>query len=169
MPLYAATSVLNAQNPRDGREGAVAPAHAAEGQQDGGGEASGDEADAQRSREEDARRVAVADGPAHEVGVGLAAEGGLDGPDEAPESGWVRGVGEGLNGGLLLPGGQVQLAGGPLHDVRRDDPVDFLAERLDCDWSGGQLPLPLHKTLRGGILQGCLAPATAKASEACER
>ena len=72
----------DAQDESNGREGPVAPAGVAEGQDDADGEAGDDEADAEGARKEDARWVAVADGPADKVGVGLSAERGLDGVDD---------------------------------------------------------------------------------------
>ena len=40
---------------------------------------------------------------------------------------------EGLESGLLLPGGEVELARGAVHDVSCNDAVNLVAERLDRD------------------------------------
>jgi hypothetical protein len=51
----------------------------------------------------------------------------------------VRRVREGLERGFLFDFCQVELPRRVVHDVRRDDPVEFLAEGLDGDLVGGGL------------------------------
>lgn len=90
------------QHPPDRRQRAPPARARRQRQQHRGNDTRDDQSCAEDAREEYPRRVAVADGPADEVGVGLAAEGGLDGADDVAQRRGVRGVGEGVEGGFLL-------------------------------------------------------------------
>ena len=61
----------DADDPAYGRQRAPAATRPAQGQEKGGHGGEQDDADAQAAGEEDAGRVAIADGPTDEVGVGL--------------------------------------------------------------------------------------------------
>ena len=84
-----------------------------------------DVGDAGVADEEDAGFVAVADGPADEVGVGLAAEGGFDHVFDEGEGGRVGGVLEGVEDGGAVAVGEVEFSGGVGGEVVGDDAVDF--------------------------------------------
>lgn len=133
--LVGGDECADAYDKGNGGESAVAAAGAAEAQDDASDDAEEDGADTEGASKEDAGWVAVADGPADEVGVGLAAECRLDGVDDEAEGGGVSGVSQSLDGGLLLPGGEVELARGAVHDVSGNDTVNLFAEGLDCDCS----------------------------------
>lgn len=90
------------QHPPDRHQRAPPARARRQRQQHRGNDTRDDQSCAEDAREEYPRRVAVADGPADEVGVGLAAEGGLDGADDVAQRRGVRGVGEGVEGGFLL-------------------------------------------------------------------
>ena len=64
----------NADNPSYRRQSPVAASGAAQGDENGGDEAQQDGGDAETTGEDDARSIAVADGPADEVRVGLTTE-----------------------------------------------------------------------------------------------
>ena len=77
-----------------------------------------------------ARRAAVGDGPADEVGVGLVAEALFGQVAEGREGGGVRGALEGLEDGGADAEGEVEFADGAFGEVVLDHEVDFGAEGL---------------------------------------
>lgn len=96
--------------PADERKHAPPASSGGEGDDEVGDEAGSDGKDAEAAGEDHTRTVAVADGPADEVGVCLSAEGVLDCGDDFAESGWVGGVLEGVKKSLLLTGREVEFA-----------------------------------------------------------
>lgn len=124
----------DAQHPANGRQGAVAAARVGQSQHDGDHGAEQDERDAEPPCKEDARRVAVADGPADEVGVRLTTQRGFDRRDDDAECGRVRRMCKRLKYGFLLLVGEVELPGRVVHDISGDHTVDFFSEGLygDC-------------------------------------
>lgn len=89
----------------------------------------------QVSNEKYARSVAIADGPADEVGVGLAAEVGLDHGLYHRESRRVRSVLEGTENGATGSVGEIQFARGLRGKIVADHSIDFGSEWLDRDWA----------------------------------
>ena len=77
--------------------------------------------------------IAVADGPADEVWVGLAAERGLNCLVDVAEGGWVGGVLQSLQEDDALAGGEIKLAGGIFDNVGANDTVNLLTEWLNGD------------------------------------
>lgn len=104
-------------------------------EEDGPKETGDDQEYAEAASKDNASAVAVADGPADEVWVGLAAEKGLDRFVDVAEGGWVGGVLESLQENDALAGREVELTGGILHDVSTDNAVNLLAEWLNGDYS----------------------------------
>ena len=118
----------------DGRgENAPPSAGAREDEQDRHDEAAECVCDAHRADEEDAGLVAVADGPAHEAGVRLVAERGLDHLDGWCERRGMRRVLEGVEHGGAGAVDERELARGVWGDVVTDYAGDFGAEGLDAD------------------------------------
>jgi hypothetical protein len=78
----------------------------------------GDDAfDAKAADEDHAGFVAVADGPADEVGVGLGAEGGVGDPEGRVEGGGVGGMLEGVEDVGAVFVGDIQFSWGVVGDV----------------------------------------------------
>lgn len=123
----------DAEHPQRRPQRPPAPPRAAQRRQDRPRRREQDAGGAEPAREGHARRVAVADGPADEVGVRLAPERVLDALRHGAQGGRVRRVGERLHDGLLLARGQVELAWCAVDDVGRDHAVDLGAEGLDRD------------------------------------
>ena len=123
----------NTDQERQRRHDPPCPSRRAHRQQHGGEDAADDARGAEPAREEHPRPVAVADGPADEVGVGLAAQRPLDGAQHVLEGRGVRRRGERAQQALALFRRQVQLARRALGDVGGDDTLDFFAVRLDGD------------------------------------
>ncbi len=123
----------NANEPANGGEDAPAAAGAAERQQHGGDEAQRNRADAEAARKDDARPVAVADGPADEVRVRLSPQHVLNRRRYLAERRRVRRRADGAQHRRALARRQVELAPRALGQVCDNDAVDFLAERLDAD------------------------------------
>ena len=92
-------------------------------------------ADAHGADKKHAGLVAVADRPADEVGVRLAAESGFGDPDGGLEGGRVGGVLEGVETAGALFVGQVEFAGRGEGKVMVHDTVNLLSHWLDRDWN----------------------------------
>ena len=123
----------DSDNPEKSGNGSDATWSCRKREEDGPEEPSDDEEDSETASEDDASAVTVADGPADEVWVGLAAERGLNCLVDVAEGGWVGGVLQSLQEDDALAGGEVELAGGILNDVSANDTVHLLAERLNGD------------------------------------
>ena len=104
-----------------------------EDEDDGEDDGADDVGDARVADEEDAGFVTVADAPADEVGVGLAAEGAFDDVADEGEGGGVGRVLEGVEDGGAGFVGEVEFAGGVGGDVVGYYAVDLGAVGLDCD------------------------------------
>ena len=120
----------------DGGKDPPAATGVAESDEDSGDDAAYNSGGAQTSGENNAWPVAVADGPADEVGMGLVTERPLDSSDDGCESTWMCGVGKGVEEGRPLFGREVKLARRAVSDVGSDDTGDFLAKRLYRDCPG---------------------------------
>lgn len=92
-----------------------------------------DMANARVANEEHTRLVAIADGPANKVGMGLAAEVGIDHAFDRRQGGRVGRMLECMEDGGTCSMGQIQFARGVRSQIVADDPIDFGPERLDCD------------------------------------
>lgn len=105
------------------------------GKNDSKDEAANDMSDTRVSDKENARLVAIADGPPNEVGVGLATEVGFDQVSDRREGGRMRCVLEGMKHGATGPIGEIQFAWGFGGKVVADHSIDLGSERLDRDWA----------------------------------
>ena len=85
------------------------------------------------AQEEHARPVAVAEGPAHEVGVRAVLQGVGDESGDGGEGRRVRGVLQGVQDLRARAVGEVQLARRVGREVVAGDEGDLGAERLDGD------------------------------------
>lgn len=94
--LIGCNQCRSTKDPEESGDGTETTLLLGQGQENGEEETGEDEENAEAAGEDDAGAVAVADGPADEVWVGLAAEGGLDGAVDIAEGGRVGGVLEGL-------------------------------------------------------------------------
>lgn len=92
-----------------------------------------DMANARVANEEYPRPVAITDRPANKVGVGLAAEVGLDHFFDQRQGGRVSGMLEGVEDGGTCSVGQIQFARGVRSKIVANDSIDFAPERLDCN------------------------------------
>jgi hypothetical protein len=92
-----------------------------------------DQTDTETTGEDDTRTVAIADGPANEVGVSLTTERPLNSSGNIAPRGGVSGVGEGMEERRAFPAREVELAGATIGDVDANDTVDLVTERLDSD------------------------------------
>jgi hypothetical protein len=103
--------------PEEGGEDPVPARGVGEGEDGGDGEADGDAFDAEAADEEHAGFVAVADGPADEIGVGLAAQGGFGDLEGGLEGGGVGGMLEGVDdlGAVFVR--EIQFSWGGVGDV----------------------------------------------------
>lgn len=131
--LVRGDKCADTQDQSDGRQGAVASAELAEREKNSHDQTPDNRADAKRAGKEDAGRIAVAYGPAHEIWMSLSTERGVDRFEESSESTGVGGVGERIDCRLLLPGGKVELSRRPFPNVSCNDPVDLFAEWLNRD------------------------------------
>jgi hypothetical protein len=87
--------------------------------------------------EEYARLVAVADGPADEVGVGLPAEGGFGDLDGGQKGRGMRGVLQRTHHQGAIAVGKVEFTRGASGEVMLRDVIALFAIGLDGDcWSG---------------------------------
>lgn len=121
------------EHPADGAQGPIATPGRGQGQHYRGRQSDHDQGHAQGPREEDTRRVAVADAPADEVGVRLPPERVLHRPGHGTECAGVCRVGESVHQDVALARGEVELSGGVLDNVVCNDAVDLFAEGLDGD------------------------------------
>lgn len=97
-------------------------------------EAGEDEEDAEAACKGDAGWIAVADGPADEVGMRLPAEGVFDRGGGGAEGGRVGGVLKSVQDCLALAAGDVEFAWATFGDVGADDAADFDTEGLCSDY-----------------------------------
>lgn len=133
--LISCDESSNSNDPEEGGNGSDAAWGCGKREEDGPEEAGDYEEDAQATSKDDACTVAVTDGPADEVWVGLAAKRGLDCLVDVAEGGWVGGVLQSLQEDDALAGGEIKLAGSVLDDVSTDYAVNLLTEWLDSDWN----------------------------------
>ena len=123
----------DSNNPEERGDGSDATWSCRKRKEDGPEETSDDEEDSEAASEDDASAIAVADGPADEVWVGLAAERGLNCLVDVAEGGWVGGVLQSLQEDDALAGGEIKLAGGIFDNVGANDTVNLLTEWLNGD------------------------------------
>lgn len=88
-----------------------------EGEDCGDDEAGGDALHAEAADEEHAGFIAVADGPADEIGVGLAAQGDVGDLEGGVEGGGVGGMLEGVDNVGAVFVGEIQFSWGVVSDV----------------------------------------------------
>ena len=131
--LVRGDEVDRAEPKGQGAEDAPPARAVAEGQEHGHDDRAREHGDGEGAEEEHARLVAVADGPAHEVGVGLVFERDEEGFDDGLEDGWVRRVLQGLEELRACLVGEVEFSRGGGMDVVAEDLGDFGAEGLDAD------------------------------------
>ena len=106
-----------ADEPEKGGEDTVPARVVGEGEDCCDNEAGDDAFDAEAADEEHAGFVAVADGPADEIGVGLAAEGGVGDLEGGLEGRGVGGVLEGVENVGAVFVGEIQFSWGGVGDV----------------------------------------------------
>jgi len=92
-----------------------------------------DQADTKTTGKDNTRTVAIADGPANEVGMSLTTERPFDSSGNIAPCRRVSGVGEGMEERRAFSTRQVELTGSTISDVDADDTVDLVTERLDGD------------------------------------
>lgn len=136
----------------------------AEGDDDAVHDAGDDAGDTQAAGKGLSGLVAVADGPADEVGVGLVPERPFDGGNDVAERRRVRGDGEGLQEHGLFLGREIEQSRSPVGDVDGDDSRHLLAEGLDGNYT--VVSLGRDNAGRDGLVQGNRAPASSKAVSA---
>jgi len=115
----------------DDRQHAPRTAGTAECDEDSSDETTDDATDTKTTSKYDARTIAVADGPANEVGVGLATEGPLDRGNDFAEGRGVGGVLKSMEESVAFLGREVQLAGATVGNVYGYDSGDLLTIWLD--------------------------------------
>jgi hypothetical protein len=103
----------------------------AQSEEDGDNETGNNATDAQTTRKDDARAVAITDRPANEVRVSLATQRPLDCSDDILEGRRVSGVLQSMKQPTALLGRKVELARSTVGDVDRDDAVDLLTVGLN--------------------------------------
>ena len=91
------------------------------------------QADTETTGKDNTRAVTVADGPANEVGVSLAAKRPFNSGRNIAPCGGVSGVGESMEERRAFSARKVKLAGTTISNVDADDTVDLVAERLNGD------------------------------------
>jgi len=106
-----------ADEPEEGGEDTVPARGVGEGEDCCDDEAGDDAFDTEAADEEHAGFVAVADGPADEIGVGLAAEGSVGDLKGGFEGGRVGGVLEGVKNVGAVFVGEIQFSWGSVGDV----------------------------------------------------
>jgi len=119
-----------ANHEADERKKTPAAACAAQGDENGGSEASDNTGHAQTTCEDDTRAVPVANGPSNEIGMGLATKGPLNSRDDVTESGWMGCVLKSVEQTTTFLGGYVELTTTAIGNVDGDDPVDLFTIRL---------------------------------------
>jgi hypothetical protein len=130
-----------------GSEDSVPAAGMGQDQQDGNDERQSDVDDTHGADEEDLGLVAVADGPADEVRVGLATERSLSDLDGRGKGSRVGGVLKSMEAEGTILVREVELAGRGEGQVVTHDAVDLLTVRLDGDY----LLLAMRPQLRAQI------------------
>lgn len=123
----------DADEESDEGEDTPGPTSAAEGDENSGDEASDDTCDPEPTSEDDAGAIAIADGPANEVGVGLPTQRPLDGGSHLPEGRWVGRILQSMEQGGALLGREIELARTTIGNVDGDDARDLLSVRLNGD------------------------------------
>lgn len=106
-----------ADEPEEGGEDTVPAREVGESEDYCDDEADNNAFDAEAADEEHAGFVAVADGPADEIGVGLTAEGGVGDLEGGVEGGGVGGVLKGVEDVGAVFVGEVQFSRGGVGDV----------------------------------------------------
>lgn len=159
----------DADEPGGERDHAPRPGGGGEGDEEVGNETRDDAEDSQPAGEEDAWAVAVADGPADEVGVGLPAESIFDGGEDGAEGGGVGGGLEGFQNGGAIAGGDVEFARGAIGDVDGDYTLDLVAVGLRGDCARLLVETAFAEANIAGDLQGFhFRPASWKAWSAMD-
>lgn len=133
--LVSGDQGTDSEHERNSRQGSPASSDIAQCKDDSNDEAKDNKTNTKTSCKEHTCGVTVADRPADKVGVGLVAKTLIHRLEDTPECRGMSGVRQSLDSGLLLSGGEIQLAGSAIHDVCRNDPVDLLTEGLDRDCS----------------------------------
>lgn len=105
---------------------------AAKSDEKAGHEAGNNAADTETTGKDDARSVAVANGPANKVGVGLTAQGVFDGSNGRAKGRWVGCDLERAKDSSAFTVREIELAGTVHGNVDGNDAADFLTE-----WLGG--------------------------------
>ena len=106
-----------AEEPEEGGKDTIPARDVGEGEDCGDDEAGDDAFDAEATDEDHARFVAVADGPADEIWMGLAAEGGVGDLEGGFKGGGVRGMLEGVDDASAVFVGEIQFSRGVVGDV----------------------------------------------------
>ncbi len=123
----------NADHETNGRQNSPAPPGATQNDENSGKDARNNPTDSKTASENHTWSIAVADGPANEVGVRLMSQRPLHGSKDSGKGRWVCGVCEGVKESCPLLGGEIQLARGTIGNIRRNDPRYLLSEWLDGD------------------------------------
>lgn len=121
----------NANDKANQRHDPPGAACAAQSEDDGDDKTSDDTADSETARKDDTRAVAVADCPANEIGVGLAAQRPLNGSDNILECGWVSGILQCVEQCRALLRREIELTRSAIRNVDRNDAVNLLAIGLN--------------------------------------
>lgn len=106
-----------------------------ESNENGSDETAYNAGDTKTAGKDDAGAVAVADSPADEVWMGLAAQRPLDRGGNVAEGRRMGGVLKRVQQLVALFGGEVELASASISDIDGDDSGDLFAVRLDGDWA----------------------------------
>lgn len=112
------------------------PAH--HGDDDRSQESSQNQENTQAHGEDDTGLVAVADGPANKVRVGLESKEALDVVSDVLHGRRMRRVGQGEEDRGPVPRGKVEFAGGSLGNVDGNDAGYLVPERLNRDYARSQ-------------------------------
>lgn len=123
----------NADYQWDGRKGAVASRHVTERHEDAHEDASNDGEDAEAASEDDAWTIAIADCPADEVRVSLAAKRPFDADHDLAKSRRVRRVRQSAEERVALARREVELASTAISNVDGNYTGDLFAIWLDSD------------------------------------
>lgn len=121
------------QEPTDGEDGAITPANAAQRENDGANRREDYGREGRGEDDTDASRIAVGNGPSHEIGMGLFSQYVLSGLNNQTKSGRVCRISECLNSSLMLAAGQVQLAWRIGSEVCCNDSINLSSKRLNRD------------------------------------
>lgn len=115
----------------DERQNTPGTASTTEGYEQGSGETTDDTGDAETTREDNTRAVAVADRPPDEVGMGLAPKRPLNCGNDVVERRRVGGILKSVKQGVALFGGKIELTAASIGDVNGNDTANLLAVGLD--------------------------------------